>query len=65
MCIRDSLYDTVFGGKGNANRDAGAGAAVGVILALIIVVVYFVMKMCIRDRPWATIIMKWEYILPC
>lgn len=43
------LYDTVFGGKGNANRDAGAGAAVGVILALIIVVVYFVMNRLLKD----------------
>ena len=43
------LYDTVFGGKGNANRDAGAGAAVGVVLALIIVVVYFVMNRLLKD----------------
>ena len=43
------LYDTVFGGKGNSNRDAGAGAAVGVILALIIVVVYFVMNRLLKD----------------
>ena len=43
------LYDTVFGGKGNASRDAGAGAAVGVVLALIIVVVYFVMNRLLKD----------------
>lgn len=43
------LYDTVFGSKGNASRDAGAGAAVGVILALIIVVIYFVLNRVIKD----------------
>lgn len=43
------LYDTVFGSKGNASRDAGAGAAVGVILALIIVLIYFVMNKLLRD----------------
>ena len=43
------LYDTVFGGKGNPNREAGAGAAVGVVLALIIVVVYFVMNRLLKD----------------
>ena len=42
------LYDTVFGSKGNAARDAGAGAAVGVVLALIIVV-YLVMNLLIKD----------------
>lgn len=43
------LYDTVFGGKANATRDAGAGAAVGVVLALIIIVIYFVMNRLLRD----------------
>lgn len=43
------LYDTVFGGVGNAQRDAGAGAAVGVVLALIIIVVYFVMNRLLKD----------------
>ena len=42
------LYDTVFGGKANATRDAGAGAAVGVVLALIIIVIYFVMNRLLR-----------------
>lgn len=43
------LYDTVFGGVGNANRDAGAGAAIGVVLALIIIVIYFVINRLLRD----------------
>lgn len=43
------LYDTVFGGVGNASRDAGAGAAVGVVLALIIVVIYFIMNRLLKD----------------
>lgn len=43
------LYDTVFGGKANATRDAGAGAAVGVVLALIIIVIYFVMNRLLRE----------------
>lgn len=43
------LYDTVFGGKANATRDAGAGAAVGVVLALIIIVIYFIMNRLLRD----------------
>lgn len=43
------LYDTVFGSKGNAARDAGAGAAVGVVLALIIIVVYLVMNLLLKD----------------
>lgn len=43
------LYDTVFGGKANATRDAGAGAAVGVVLALIIIVIYFVMNRLLQD----------------
>lgn len=43
------LYDTVFGSKGNASRDAGAGAAVGVILALLIIFVYVVMNKLLKD----------------
>lgn len=43
------LYDTVFGSKGNASRDAGAGAAVGVVLALIIIIVYAVLNRLLRD----------------
>lgn len=43
------LYDTVFGGKGVAKRDAGAGAATGVILALIIIVIYFIVNRLLKD----------------
>jgi multiple sugar transport system permease protein len=43
------LYNTVFGSKGNSQRDAGAGAAVGVVLALIIVAIYFVMNRLFKD----------------
>lgn len=43
------LYDTVFGSKGNASRDAGAGAAIGVVLALIIVIVYAVLNKLLKD----------------
>lgn len=43
------LYDTVFGSKGNASRDAGAGAAIGVVLALIIIFVYAVLNRLLRD----------------
>lgn len=44
------LYDTVFGSKGNASRDAGAGAAVGVILALLIIAIYMVLNKVLKDE---------------
>lgn len=44
------LYDTVFGSKGNASRDAGAGAAIGVVLALLIIVIYVVMNKLLKEE---------------
>lgn len=43
------LYDSVFGGKGIARRDAGAGAAVGVVLTVFIIVVYYIINAIIKD----------------
>nr|WP_207723910.1 sugar ABC transporter permease [Mediterraneibacter hominis] len=43
------LYDTAFGGKNTAVRDAGAGAAVGVVLAVLVLIIYFIMNKVIKD----------------
>jgi ABC-type sugar transport system permease subunit len=43
------LYDTAFGGKNTAVRDAGAGAAVGVVLAVLVLIIYFIMNKLIKE----------------
>lgn len=43
------LYDTAFGGKNTAVRNAGAGAAVGVVLALFVLLVYFLINRLLKD----------------
>lgn len=43
------MYNTVFGSRGNAVRDAGRGAAIGIMLAICIIFIFNVVSRLLRD----------------